>query len=102
MKTKQILFLDLKNWEGDRTGHEDVLKLFEAISEEKYEAYTSQYELGFEPNTTGRTPVYKNSRLMLPFNTITLLLVASRLPYPYITAYNLFRQLTRILPYYKI
>ena len=26
-----------------RTGHEDVLKLFEAISEEKYEVYTSRY-----------------------------------------------------------
>lgn len=28
-------------FDEDRTGHEDVLKLFEAISEGKYEAYTS-------------------------------------------------------------
>ena len=28
-------------FDEDRIGHEDVLKLFEAIGEEKYEAYTS-------------------------------------------------------------
>ena len=30
-------------FDEDREGHGDVLKLFEAISEGKYEAYTSLY-----------------------------------------------------------
>ena len=33
-------------FDEDRTGHEDVLRLFEAIRAEKYEAYTSVLVMG--------------------------------------------------------
>ena len=61
-------------FDEDRTGHEDVLRLFEAIRAEKYEAYTSRYvteelERAQEPKKSKMLNlIEKYEIILLPFD----------------------------------